>query len=669
MLTKLGRGLSPLARASFKPAYSRDFTIGNSSGDFLIVRATSGLYYNGASYQQAGVNAARFHTDPFTGQQLGLLAEKRVVSRNLYLRPSAGTVGDHFSSGSGSVSIVTDSTNPFNALTNGNNVWEIDNSAGESDVTVEFDGATTNTAVHSIQLWVKVTGGVGGEISFSGAGAKPFNHSDWFLVKSDNITPGSAFHNDSEGTYIMEFQIYGRGRYVGIPRRILKVDNGSSDNDHIEMQLSNTVTRVAMTVRDNGTYSASINHSFTEREEFHRFGFSYIDSGALTMAADGAVVATDPSINAPDDITNLGLFYDKPNNFMIAAGIVRNVKYFSTARSDADLESLTNIAKRQLVVAIAGGSNASGMSTNSNASGIMERTLRAHYLDVTVISAATEGLAANSLADSGAGYMYNNSTTAIEDEYTETFLAAIDAAVAERDLVDLVIWAQGEQDGDEIAAATLTKAQYKTAVQAIFDEMRSDIGSHLKIAVRLAGRKDTAGSESGWQDVNDALRETANENSWCSVLSESYDIDIENDDLHTLAGYNALAVRETNRALALMGKASESGTVGPVVTSATQNGANIDLTIAHDAGSDITVPAGAEAMFRVEDDATPVTVSAAARLNANTVRLSLATAPTGTVQIFTAYGTMSGMVNTSAPVIRDNAAIPLPLRSGVITAT
>lgn len=163
---------------------SADLTYRNSNGDWAKV----------------GANTPAIHHTP-KGNPLGLLIQDGRTAKNEYARPSADAVGDHFSSGSSNVNVVTDATAPFTSdFTNNDQVWEIANSSG-SDVTVEWSGTTGNTNVHNWQCVYKIVSGdhafmslsgVKGFYNIDGASGKYLTATDWHYEEDTQITPGAS---------------------------------------------------------------------------------------------------------------------------------------------------------------------------------------------------------------------------------------------------------------------------------------------------------------------------------------------------------------------------------------------------------------------------------------------------------------------------------------------
>lgn len=221
----------------------------------------------------------------------------------------------------------------------------------------------------------------------------------------------------------------------------------------------------------------------------------------------------------------------------------------------------------------------------------------------------------------------------------------------------------GTSDRSHVGSGqAMSRSAYKTAMKEFFAQLKSDFpNATIVITVyhRHENQVDTA------QNIREVELEVAEEVSYVELGPEVYDIDLS-DNVHlTSAGFDEQARREAERIAALDGQRSLTGTFGPQVTGAVLSGSDIDLTIEHDAGDDITVPTGAAAMFHVEEDGTALTINSASRVDATTVRLNLGSSPTGTTKVWASWATNTGLSATNAEVVVDNATNPLPLRSAV----
>jgi hypothetical protein len=110
------------------------------------------------------------------------------------------------------------------------------------------------------------------------------------------------------------------------------------------------------------------------------------------------------------------------------------------------------------------------------------------------------------------------------------------------------------------------------------------------------------------------------------------------------------------------------GTVGAQVSSLSGSGTTYTATVTHDAGTSLSAPNGdPKAMFRFEDSGGVKTISSIT-VNADSLTIALSTSSTGSGEtLYIGYGAMSGLSQTDAEVVIDNATNPLPLRTGVVS--
>ncbi len=278
-----------------------------------------------------------------------------------------------------------------------------------------------------------------------------------------------------------------------------------------------------------------------------------------------------------------------------------------------------------------------------------ETALGGHVLNV---NGATDSSGADKEANAS-NYWWDNATGTKGTAYTVNFQNMLDDLAPVRPR--WIIWAQGEQDSN-IIGGSYTKAEFKTATLAIFNQMRADIGQHLQILVEPIGRHLAHGNTGGMQAVRDVHQELASEYSWITLGAEKFDLSM-GDNVHLdQAGYEEICERNA-RVIA-----GQSGALGPMITGASYSGSSVTVTIAHDGGTDFT-PTTAIEGFYVEDDGVSVSITSAVRTDTTTITLTLASAPAGgsDVRLWYGYDDM-GSINT-ANLVKDNSTNTLPLRA------
>lgn len=285
------------------------------------------------------------------------------------------------------------------------------------------------------------------------------------------------------------------------------------------------------------------------------------------------------------------------------------------------------------------------------------------YRDVFHTNAAQGGsFLVKSAADAASStrYWWDDTTSSKGVEYTSKL-----DPITNKDSVDLLKYNLGTNDKGYLPG-TITKVDYKAALQEYFAQIYSDFGCPVMLNPYHREQGGTS-SSSGAQMVREAQLETIDEVSYVYRGIEIYDLD-QKDVVHlNQAGNETMAQREVRRIQAILGKSSAVGTLGPEVTGVSVDGANIDLTITHDAGTDLTVPTGAEDMFAVDDNGAIEAVSSVSKVDSNTVRLTLSAAPTDLRKVYISYGTNPGLSQLNPAVIVDNATNAMPLQSKVMT--
>ena len=254
---------------------------------------------------------------------------------------------------------------------------------------------------------------------------------------------------------------------------------------------------------------------------------------------------------------------------------------------------------------------------------------------------------------------YAVSGTAIStwDPGTSWTSAAAGLAAAGGDCA-FVLWHQGESD----AIAGTSKSSYKTSLAAVYAQCLAATGrsaAELPFLIGLLGIVTSppysTETDATWQAIQDAHVEFCDETTGAYLAGNFVDL-AHTDGLHyTGAAYETIAARYAQTILRLSGAASYFG-AGPRLSSATFSGTTMRAHIAHAGGADFT-PASGITGFEVLDDGTPVTIVSAARQDANTIALELATEPAGVVTLRYQYGEAPDITG----LVKDNSSLALPL--------
>ncbi len=224
---------------------------------------------------------------------------------------------------------------------------------------------------------------------------------------------------------------------------------------------------------------------------------------------------------------------------------------------------------------------------------------------------------------------------------------------------EFVLWHQGESD----AIAGTTKASYKASLAAVYAQCLAATGRSAAELPFLVGLLSTiltppfsTETDATWQAIKDAHVEFCDETAGAHLSANYVDVDRGGDIIHmSAAGYATAGQRFAQSILYLLGAAGYGG-AGPRISSATIDGTTVHVRIEHDGGGDFT-PASGITGFEVLDDGTPVTITSAAREDANTIALELAAAPGGVVTLRYQYGESPDITGE----VKDETALALPL--------
>lgn len=725
MTMMLGRGLAPLSVLP-RPRVCLDFVRADARPLLTVSRSTGATYFNAeGKLALAGANAGRLQHEFVTGRRLGLLIEHARVAYNLYSRPQSGTLANHFASTPAGLSVVTDASAPITSdFANHTQIWEFANTSGAA-VNLEWNGAIGSTTYKcSAQLIYKITAGQSVQLSISGNGAKTLKSTAWARGIAADIQPGttadklrlSVPNNTSVRFFMANMQRDSSTIIDGIPSfATMPIDSAGAtatrNTDVVTMPLSGFsetrgtivfhgtlctmqtnlqrgifgVARASSpTVRHSILYTDDVDLSINQYDgtnsasaEFRSnlplpqvIGMAYRYGAADSKVYESRKATAMTPLGAMPTGIDIMTFYRPDVSSAVPVMIVQRAEIYDKALDDLSLMRRSrNRQGTALRVIGAGQSNVAYQSSLYSGAGetaFEAQTAGLYLSDNTFTNGATGGTAAHKLADDGGGHWFDPATGATGGAYT-TFLAACD--VPGRANVNAVLWGQGEADAKAITAGTISKAQYKDAVLAIFERMRADLGPHVRVYIQMIGTtnvSDALISPVGLQAVRDTQLELISEYGW--IRRAGSPIDLTRADNYHLnqAGYETIAARNAQVILAADGKRDITGTQGPSISAASYSGSAISISVAHDGGSSLS---GAETgTWRVEDDGAEVAVSSVSYPNASTITLALAAgiAPGSTVKLWHGYGKMAAI--TPASVCRDNNGMPLRECSAMIVA-
>lgn len=244
----------------------------------------------------------------------------------------------------------------------------------------------------------------------------------------------------------------------------------------------------------------------------------------------------------------------------------------------------------------------------------------------------------------------------------DTFLFTAAAAGA---CFDYVVWAQGEADAHQIGTSQTERTAYKAALIRVFEDMRAALGP-VEIYIQFLGTRNGFTNTGGMQAVREVQKELVAEYAWVHFGAEAYDAELDTDEVHyTDAAYIELATR-MGRKIAKDRGADIAGTLGPAMGAVTRSGTTVTVNLVHDAGDALNLTAAIEG-FHFFDDGVEIPITAATSDGVSEVTLELSSAPTGTETLYYIYDDEYPLDKTK--IVKDNAAVPMPLQSGFVLLT
>lgn len=712
MLMTPGRGLSPVppaaARRTFDLTAALPAELTYARGDGAATRRDLS-----GKLVRASIDAPRFDHDA-GGLALGLLIEgsRQNKCRNYNAAPTNLTNLTATGDPNVIVSIVSDASAlaaaGLDQIGNGN-VIKIDNSAGSANGGVRIAGQAGNTNAHSMSCHARAASGSGFLGTSGGAGSGGvFNEIAYKRIFVQNFTPAAAtdemvvFASAGSVCYVLLNQFeegpfssseivtegaaatraaeslrflspnasyafdekrgYMAARYrpyavaTGADQFLVAAHSGSAV-DTIGLRLHKTDTDLQGWVRDESILINSLSNDVPHVAGNLQSAAICWKPGRSSFFQGGASRTATHATN-PSGLTEIGIGH-RNATLDLLWGHVPRVEIGTEALSGALLGN--RMYRPGDILAAGGGQSLMGGHFVSQQSGgaqgrakFIETIVATRKGNVCVFVNGATGSTAASRTSNPVNYWWDLAASARGPAF-DTFYAR----VAESGILPgAIFWAQGEEDSHQIGLAT-TRAQYKDALNAIFADMRTMFGN-VPILIQRIGRRTSFANTGGVQAVREVQQELIDEHAWCHDAAEVYDQSLF-DDVHLSdTGYAEVSRRNARKLLSLFGE-SVSGADGPRIVSVSRSGTSVTVTIAHDGASDFT-PSSGIAGFRFFSDAAEISITAAARTNATTITLTLASAPMGSVKtLYYGYDAMLGL--NTANVVRDNAAAPMPLRT------
>lgn len=310
-------------------------------------------------------------------------------------------------------------------------------------------------------------------------------------------------------------------------------------------------------------------------------------------------------------------------------------------------------------VILAGQSNAANVHTYAKAA--YEAVLDTYWRNTenVLLNGAMSGSALLYNHAGGGHYWYNDATMTYGNAW-DNFAAKV---AAYSGVIRAIHWDQGENDQGDIANNPTKQAAYKAGLVTVFTAMRALIGE-VPVMISPIGRRGDASTGMGYQVVREIQKQLASEHDWIFLLPEKI---TEGDDgaAHLdNAGYINYAAKAARKTLAVLGEAI-TGVDGPSISGVTRSGKQLTVSLTHDAGNDFT-PTSAIEGFKFTDNGSNVALSNVARKDTSSITMTLAAKPAGTPILYYGYDRLTGVDETK--LVRDNAAITMPLRTARITS-
>lgn len=728
MLHYLGRGLSratlttlPFVSSSknfdFQSMLPSEFTY--TRNDNVATHRDS----NG-NWQRASVNEPRFDHDK-DGNALGLRFEpSRTNKLNLYNFAPINTAGITADKGDATIALVNDANassatiqgSTFEDLQNGN---VIELTAGTSATTFQLTPASGNINPHSWRVCIAADettylGTVGHSDGVNISAIQNQTAADYYEYTQDNQSPNNAVRflrvrlNAGKTVRIIGLQ-WEEGAFLSDPivtegapatrvhsvatsdnidqaawfntgegsmvcdtlfdhlgfdnQYVVLASDGSSLNNSIGCYINNGSAHMR------GRYN--INGASQQNEDVHKpiigkrfpMAISWNNNESIALGGPMSHKKVEFSGN-PVGVDTLYLGGRPFNNSM--SGWVKSLNVYDTYRTVSQLGSVMLPSSQSYhAIVSAGQSNKEGYFRSEVESGNSGEVNATAEMDLVypmtenwMLNGAKNGsfaIKANdpNVSNANANWWYDPLTGDFGPRmvYWEEIVRAFGG-----DRIIAIDWDQGESDANTSIAAL------KTAWLAIFNHMRSVIGDKPVFITPIGRRSDF--QSAGYNNLRQAQRELAEENSWIRVSIEKI-IQPLADQVHlTDAGYGAHATQHMRFMLGTLGQSVSGGFVPPYISGVSRSGLDVDVVIAHGAGADFD-PAMNIAGFHFYDGGSEIPINTQIRVDANTIRLTLNALPTGVETFYYGYGSLIDEVATYADLVVDDSTYQLPLQASV----
>lgn len=716
MLTSIGRGLSPASRLV---RAKRFYLTSALPAEIALTRASAATYTNNdGKLVSAATNIARFdHAG--AGCKLGLLLEGAITNKNTNYNanPTATTSFSTSGDAAGTLSVVDDTAAlaaaGLDLLCTSGKVFCANNSAGSTDYTVSLPGTTGNTNKHSASVYIRSPhGGTVCTIALNGSPVSITGNATYQRYKHENQTPGSSSQRtvmvvpagktvyfilyqleenafstsvavttgstaarSADRAYIDNIHLYpwynATEGYMAI-RYFLPVMNGADSYIAVlhDGSTANTIgLRLSATDHDLLAYvrAASANVFTSSNDDLHvagtmhGAGITWNATDALTLS--GAIPKPSALSALPTGLTRLEIGARNGG----ASPLYGHISMIEIGHGYLDAHGLG--AKFHLTSDIAlacGGQSLMGGHFKSQASdsegGKQEhrRVIGAALPErIVTLANGSTGSSAASKTSNGTDYWWDPDTDSA-GPMLDTFFEEIEDTGC---IPTAILWAQGEEDSHDMNVLT-SRAQYRACLEAIFAAMRERFGT-IPVFIQRIGRRTSFANPGGIQAVREIQAAMIADYDWCHDAGEIYDLPLT-DQVHLSdAGYVTAAGRNARAILPVFGT-GQPGRLGPRITGAQRSGTTVTVTLAHDDSGTTVTPASGIEGFVFLDNATPITITAAARTNATTVTLTLDSVPESGIESLI-YGFDDLPSINTANIVKDNSLETTSLRTTTVS--
>lgn len=216
-------------------------------------------------------------------------------------------------------------------------------------------------------------------------------------------------------------------------------------------------------------------------------------------------------------------------------------------------------------------------------------------------------------------------------------------------------WCQGEADASGVTNSA-EKEFYKNALLFLFDTMKLYSGNNnMRVFIQGLGRRDPNANDIGTQLIRAAQIDLAYENNFIHVASFGFDLQLS-DSVHIDNEGNGIVATRTARYINSLDGYIVSGEIkGAYVTNVSRSGETVTVTTSKDTTGELG--------FVFFDDGVEI-AHTTSRINATTIELTLASAPTGVEELYFIYGSGNGDITNAnvSSLVKSTTTEALPMQ-------